>query len=216
MNNHTAVAMRIANFSDLELSLNPLLDLDLQNVPSILAELRKYADLPYGFLFTVEQKGFVKDLLLELRKIRSACFPYALFFVDDSGLHSAELEHIAAGAEIITIDGKNQRDAERAIVDYAQNRFVFDNRKLQISSSKPVPKQVDVVVVGAGVSGLYAAQQLAKNKISYCVVDQRDICGGIWSRYANATSQVNTSEGGYRLVEKKIRSNRDHSTTREI
>jgi hypothetical protein len=47
-------------------------------------------------------------------------------------------------------------------------------------------------------------------------VDKRDIIGGIWSLYANSTSQVNTSEGAYRLIEKKIRSNRDHSTTREI
>jgi hypothetical protein len=48
------------------------------------------------------------------------------------------------------------------------------------------------------------------------VVDQRDIIGGIWSKYANRTSQVNTSEGGYRLIEKDYRSNSDHSATREI
>lgn len=216
INSQTAAKMRIANFSNLNLSLDHLLNFGPQNIPSIVKELRKYADLPYGFLFTVEQTGFVRDLLIELKKIRSACFPYTLFFVDDSGLHAAELKSIETDAEGIVIDSKNPRNIEKAIIEYAQNRFVFDNRKLQISSSKPLPKQVDVVVVGAGLSGLYAAHQLSKNKISYCVVDQRDICGGIWSRYANATSQVNTSEGGYRLVEKEFRSNRDHSTTREI
>ena len=75
---------------------------------------------------------------------------------------------------------------------------------------------VDVIIVGAGVTGLYAANKLLENKISFCVVDKRDIIGGIWSLYANSTSQVNTSEGAYRIIDKKVRSNRDHSTTREI
>ena len=60
MNNNTAVDMRIANFSNLGLSFNHLLNLDPQNIPSVVKELRKYADLPYGFLFTVEQTGFVR------------------------------------------------------------------------------------------------------------------------------------------------------------
>ena len=73
-----------------------------------------------------------------------------------------------------------------------------------------------MVIVGAGVTGIYAANKLLENKISFCIVDKRDIIGGIWSEYANSTSQVNTSEGAYRIIEKKIRTNRDHSTTREI
>jgi hypothetical protein len=48
------------------------------------------------------------------------------------------------------------------------------------------------------------------------VIDKRDFVGGIWSTYANTTSQVNTSEGAYRLIEQSTRSNSDHSTTREI
>ena len=119
-------------------------------------------------------------------------------------------------ARLIAVDMHNPRQVESAIKEYARSAFSFDRRKLQVSSGNPLPQQVDVVVVGAGVVGLYAAHQLAKNNISYCVVDERDICGGIWSRYANAASQVNTSEGAYRLVEKEFRSNRDHSTTREI
>jgi len=75
---------------------------------------------------------------------------------------------------------------------------------------------VDVLIVGAGVTGLYAAKRLLENKISFCVVDKRDMTGGIWSLYANSTSQVNTSEGAYRIIDKKTRSNRDHSTAREI
>ena len=95
-------------------------------------------------------------------------------------------------------------------------RFQGHLPQLKIAADKRLPEKVDVVVVGAGVTGLYAASQLSKNNISFLVVDQSDIIGGIWSKYANATSQVNTSEGGYRLIEKEFRSNLDHSPTREI
>jgi len=216
MNNHTAVDMRIANFSNLELALDHMLTLDSHNIPSILHEIRKYADLPYGYLFTADQVGMVNDLLFELKKIRSTCFPYALFLIDDSGVNSAELKFGETGADVIKLDGENSRIAESAIIEYAQKRFIFDHRKLKIPGNKPLPKQVDVAIIGAGVTGLYAANQLARNNISFCVIDKEDIIGGIWSKYANTTSQVNTSEGGYRLVEQEFRSNRDHSTTREI
>ncbi len=216
MNNHTVVDMRIANFSNLELALDPMLTLDSHNIPSLLNELRKFADLPYGYLFTTDQVGMVNDLLLELKKIRSACFPYALFIVDDSGVNASELEIGETDAEVIKLDGKNPRMAESVIIEYAQKRFIFDHRKLKVSGNQPLPKQVDVVIVGAGMTGLYAASQLSKNNISFCVIDKEEIIGGIWSKYANTTSQVNTSEGGYRLLEKEIRSNRDHSATREI
>ena len=138
------------------------------------------------------------------------------FFLSESGASAAELELGDSDARLIAVDMHNPRQVESAIKEYARSAFSFDRRKLQVSSGNPLPQQVDVVVVGAGVVGLYAAHQLAKNDISYCVVDARDICGGIWSRYANTASQVNTSEGAYRLVEKEFRSNRDHSTTREI
>jgi len=216
MNNHTAVDMRIANFSNMELALNHVLNLDSNSVPSNLKELRKYADLPYGYLFTSDQIELVNDLLSELKKIRSACFPYALFLIDGSGLNTAKSEFVDTDADVIRIDGPKPQNAEKVIIDYAQKRFVFDNRQLKITSNKVLPKKVDVVIVGAGVTGLYAAHQLSKNNISFCVVDQRDIVGGIWSKYANRSSQVNTSEGGYRLIEKEYRSNSDHSATREI
>ena len=215
-NNHTAVDMRIANFSNLELSLNHSLNLDSQSVSSVLNEVRRYADLPYGYLFASDQAGFVKELLNELKKIRSACFPHALFLIDEAGSSIADSQFAETGVDIISIDGQNPQLIEKTIAEYASKRFVFDRSQLMIATDKHLPEKVDVVVVGAGVTGLYAATQLLKNNISFLVVDQSDIIGGIWSKYANATSQVNTSEGGYRLIEKESRSNLDHSPTREI
>ena len=72
--------------------------------------------------------------------------------------------------------------------------------------------QYDLLIIGAGVTGIYAANKLLENKISFCVVDKRDIIGGIWSEYANSTSQVNTSEGAYRIIEKKMRTTGERET----
>jgi hypothetical protein len=79
-----------------------------------------------------------------------------------------------------------------------------------------LPTRIDVAIVGAGITGLYAAHRLAKAGISFCLFEKSDRVGGIWTQYANRSSQVNSSEGAYRLVEKEARSNRDHSATREI
>ena len=215
-NNHHAVDMRIANFSNLEIPLNHLLNLDPQDVPTVINEIRRYADLPYGYLFASDQIGFVNQLMTELKKIRSACFPYALFLIDGAGSNSLDLQVADTDVDIISIDGRNPQHAEKTIAEYAQKRFVFDRDQLQISTDRQLPEKADVVVVGAGVTGLHAASWLSKSNISFLVVDQTDIIGGIWSKYANATSQVNTSEGGYRLIEKTFRSNLDHSPTREI
>ena len=211
-----AVDIRIANFTNIELSLDNVLRFDSRDIQRIVSELRKYSDLPYGYLFSGTQKKIVNDVLAELKDLRSACFPYVLFLVDESEAHPAGLEFAKFETDIVRIDNTNSGNAERIITGYAQKRFVFDKCQLKFSGNMILPKEVDVLVIGAGVTGLYAANKLLENNISFCVVDKRDIIGGIWSRYANSTSQVNTSEGAYRMIEKKFRSNRDHSTTREI
>jgi hypothetical protein len=215
-NYYTVHDIRIANFTDMDLSLNHLLSLDPRNGSSAIDEIRRHADLPYGYLFTTDQTGLINKLMSELKKTRSSCFPYALFPIGGEGLDLTDLECAGSDVDVIPLDGSSPQNVRKSIVDYSRKRFVFDRNRLNISASGHLPEKVDVVVVGAGVTGLYAANQLSKTSLSYMVVDQSDVIGGIWSRYANSTSQVNTSEGGYRLIEKAVRSNRDHSTTREI
>jgi hypothetical protein len=152
----------------------------------------------------------------ELKSIRSTCYPHALFLISDSESDFEELDPDELEVDIIELDTIDADIVTHKIITYAHSKFVFDYRKLKFVNTRMLPEMVDVIIVGAGVTGLYAADRLRENKISFCVVDKRDIIGGIWSLYANSTSQVNTSEGAYRLIEKKIRSNRDHSTTREI
>lgn len=197
--------------------MNHVLRLDSkENMEKIVSELRKYSDLPYGYVFSADQINFINNLLTELKTIRSVCFPYVLFPVDESNMGYAGLDYDKSDIDVIKIDSTNLGNIEGIISTYAQKRFEFDRRRLQFSDRKHLPKMVDVLIVGSGVTGLYAANKLLENNISFCVVEKQAFIGGIWSSYANSTSRVNTSEGGYRIIEKKIRSNRDHSTTREI
>ena len=210
------VNLRIANFSGVELPLNPILNLDFQKTPLILNELKMHADLPYGFIFSSHQIGLILELLSELKSIRSACFPYALFLLDGSDNQAAGLDLDGFDCDLIKIGRTDPDVIAKKIIAYAQQRLVFDYSQLKLCGPKTPPKAVDVLIVGAGVTGLYAANHLLKNNISFCLVEKRDSIGGIWSMYANSTSQVNTSEAGYRMIEREARANRDHSTAREI
>lgn len=78
----------------------------------------------------------------------------------------------------------------------ALSQTSFDKRCLVLPRSK-VPPVVDVVVVGAGLLGMLTAHRCTSAGFSVAVLEQRPVIGGIWSMYANSTSQVNSSEGGY-------------------
>jgi hypothetical protein len=216
INKNNFAKLRIANFTSIELSLTHVLNVDSQDVQLTLAELRKYADLPYVYILTKEHIKSVVDLLNELKSIRSTCYPHALYLIGGADSGFEELDTNELGLDIIKLDTYNADIIADNIHSYANSKFIFDYQKLKLESNKMLPDKVDVVIVGAGVTGIYAANKLLENKISFCIVDKKDIIGGIWSEYANSTSQVNTSEGAYRIIEKKMRTNRDHSTTREI
>ena len=215
-NKHDSANIRIANFCSIDLSLSNVLNVDSDDIQSSLREVRKYADLPYVYLLAKEHIKFVVALLSELKSIRSTCYPHALFLISGSESDFAEFNPDELEVDIIDLGSMDADMVHNKIITYARSKFVFDYRQLKFVNNRMLPKMVDVIIVGAGVTGLYAANRLLESDISFCVVDKRDIVGGIWSLYANSTSQVNTSEGAYRIIDKKIRSNRDHSTTREI
>jgi len=129
-----------------------------------------------------------------------------------------------------------------AVAAAALSKNSFDKRRLVLQRSGGPPNSVDVVVVGAGLLGMVTAKRCldagfsvavleqgmvtAKRCLdagfSVAVLEQRPLVGGIWSMYANGTSQVNSSEGGYCLKEfigeegGKNGDNRDHSTAAEV
>jgi len=202
---------RIVNFTDIALDAENVLTITDIRDGDLPEELRKYAGAPHLYIVSKGQEKQVVEILKRLREIRSSCYPYGLFV---AGGDYSEIN--AAGLDIIPLESRSPTDVAAKIEDYLQTRFIFDKRQLAIKNSSPLPKKVDVLIIGAGITGLYAAMRLAEKQISFAVVEERDIIGGIWSKFANTTSLVNTSEGAYRLLEKDFRSNSDHSSTREI
>ena len=209
--NHYAHGVRIANFSNIDIPAEYLLTFDSKESASIVKKIRRYADLPYVYLVGNEQVKLIPEVLSALKAIRSPCYPYAIFTVDDAdlALETPELD-------MVKIDSTLPETIHRRISEYTALRFQFDDSQLCIGNAGSPPVTADVAIVGAGVTGLYAANRLMERGISFCILEKRGKVGGIWSKYANATSRVNTSEGAYRLIENATRSNRDHSATREI
>ncbi len=202
---------RIVNFSTIDLSGDRIIPINGDDSAAVVARVRQYSDAPQVYVVAGERVRLVSEVLASLQAIRSTCYPHALFVVDGdfSALASPYLD-------IVPVDRPTAADIFAQVDRYGRQRFSFEKGDLDNSNSMDLPEQVDVMIVGAGITGLYAAHRLAREGVSFCVVEERDIAGGIWTKYANATSQVNTSEGAYRLLEKKIRANRDHSTTAEI
>ena len=107
--------------------------------------------------------------------------------------------------------------------DLALQQTGFDKRCLVLPRVAAPPASADVVVVGAGLLGMLTAHRCRSAGFSVAVLEQRALVGGIWSMYANSTSQVNSSEGGYCIKEllgeedgKAAWDNRDHSTAAEV
>jgi hypothetical protein len=209
--NHFTQATRVANFTPLELTIDNRLDVGSEAPSAIVEKIRRHADLPYVFVVARERAQQAVEVLKALEAIRSPCTPYALFTLFDEPLGVD-----GSDVDILTIDAAAIDSLQRRIDAYIGRRFVFDSDRLRIGGQASPPRTVDVVIIGGGVIGLYAAERLRQEGISFCVFEKRDRIGGIWSAYANTTSRVNTSEGAYRLIEPSRRSNRDHSPTREI
>ncbi len=203
--------VHVLNFSALDLPCEHLLNANSDDTSQLVNKVRHYADRP--FIYVVDPKGAdaVPGLLTALKAIRSPCYPYALFPVA-----GAELDIDDPDLDIIPIDSADAEAIDRRIDAYLTARLDFDANRLQIGNDAALPSKVDVTIVGGGITGIYAANRLKAAGLSFAVLEKRDKVGGIWSQYANTTSQVNSSECAYRLLEKKARSNRDHSYTREI
>jgi cation diffusion facilitator CzcD-associated flavoprotein CzcO len=203
--------IRVANFSKIDLRGDHLLNFDSEDVETIVNKIRRYADLPYVYVVSQENAGQIAELLSALKAIRSRCYPYALFSIDgtDPDVDDTDLD-------IVKIGSTDPETIYSRVREYASARFSFDESKLRIANRGPLPTEADVAIVGAGVTGLYAANKLMEAGISFGIFEKSDMVGGIWSMYANRTSRVNSSECAYRLFEKEARTNRDHSDTREI
>ncbi len=203
--------VRIANFTQVELAADDRLECSTLDQDTILRSIKERADLPYVYVVDENKADQIPSILSELKATRSPCYPYALFSV---GAVSLQVDD--ADVEIIDVEHAEPEAIQRQVREYASRRLRFDRSRLGTASSGDFPEETGVVIIGAGITGLYAADRLREAGIPFCVLEKQQQVGGIWSSYANTTSQVNTSECAYRLFEKPSRSNRDHSFTREV
>ena len=201
---------RIINFSGVEIDSPLLLQVELES-ERLVETIRLYGDRPFVYIVASGQEALVTETLESLAKIRSTCYPHALFVL--SGDYSKMADD---DLQVISIETTQPEDILQAVEDFCRQRFSFDLNGLDNQNQNALPEKTEVLIVGGGITGLYGAHRLRAAGVLCHVVEARDIVGGIWSQYANATSQVNTSEGAYRLIEREVRANRDHSTTAEI
>ena len=209
---HFTSGLRVGNFSSLALPLGHVLEIPpSQEIASIVKIIRTHADLPFVFIVSRERSAQAAEVLAALKAIRSPCLPYALFL-----LPGAEPAFAEEALPIIRLGSDDGDDLRSRVAAFAAERLRFDESRLRVGSAAAPPESVDVAIIGGGILGLYAAHRLKQGGLSFCVAEKADKVGGIWSSYANATSRVNSSECAYRLFDSKPRSNRDHSSTREI
>ena len=73
--------------------------------------------------------------------------------------------------------GKKTPKNYRPFTPQPINRPLGDNRTQRFSQTK-IPKRIDHIIIGSGISGLSCATALAKNGKSILVLEQHDIAGG--------------------------------------
>ena len=146
--------VRVANFSKMTLPGAHRLNFDSQDVATIVGALRRYTDLPYVFVAEKENSNTIAELLSALRAIRSTCYPYAVFLTDGADLDLGDPD-----LDIVPVGGDDAQAVRESIDRYAAARFSFDPDQLRLRNSSPLPSQVDVAIVGAGITGLYASNR---------------------------------------------------------
>jgi NADPH-dependent glutamate synthase beta subunit-like oxidoreductase len=203
--------VRIANFTHLAIPEQEVVSLIPDEARDLLPKIRKYADLPYLYVISEEQTASIADLMSRLKGIRSTCYPHAVFVTGGKAAFSDHPE-----VDVFSNAPEDPESLSAEITRYAKSKLTFDKSKLRYDNPAPLPKSVDVLIVGGGITGVYAAKRFQEKNLSFCIAEKGDAVGGIWTLYANTTSQVNTSEAAYRLIEPETRAHRDHSTTAEV
>jgi len=100
------------------------------------------------------------------------------------------------------------------------SRWTVDDESLDIGATDgPLPDEIDALIIGAGLNGIFMAAELSKAGKQLLILERHHEIGGVWEFYGNEYSRVNTSEIGYRILDKDgdwQRPNEDHTPRRDI
>lgn len=146
------LGVRVANFSDIALLVDHLLEFDSEDINAIVKKIRQYADLPVVFVVSGSQARQIPANLAALKTIRSPCFPYALFTVGDTDLTVDDTE-----VDIVRIDDADALAIQIRIDNYVFARLRFDDSTLRVGNSGALPAKVDkkIQTVTGAISGMY-------------------------------------------------------------
>ena len=87
----------------------------------------------------------------------------------------------------------------------------------QRSFTAQQPSVSDVVIIGAGLTGLIFASHLKEAGADLSVLEKANTVGGVWRWYGNPHSRVNSTEPAYRMARlKRETENTDHSYFFEV
>ena len=155
----------------------------------LIEHLKNYIDIPIVYLYDKENEKIVHNFIKKIENTRY--YPN----------------------ETIKFNDNTQNDIENLIDKYS----TIDENKLIVNNTNNVENMYDIVVIGAGINGLYVTNKLINKGYKVCLLEKDNKIGGVWNTYANFTSQVNSSEESYRFIdEPRNKINKDHTTPREI
>jgi 3-oxoacyl-(acyl-carrier-protein) synthase/methionine synthase II (cobalamin-independent)/acyl carrier protein len=170
---------------------------------AVARHMRSYTDIPAFFVVKEAQTStFAETRASQLKSMLEGTAAYP-----KDTIVSGSTESIAAAVcEGLTFDRSRLCLPERLLAG---------TPGAQACGGAAPAGEYDVVVVGAGITGMHVARELQSAGVKVCLLERNSRVGGIWATFANDRSQVNSSEAAYRLLD-KTDANKDHSTTREI
>lgn len=188
--------IRVYEFSNRDLlNSDDYEQVEIRKIPNkfstniLIEHLKNYIDIPIVYLYDKENETIVHNFIKKIENTRY--YPN----------------------EIIEVNDNTQNDITNIVDKYS----TIDEDKLIVNNTNNVENTYDVVVIGAGINGLYVTNQLINKGYKVCLLEKNNKIGGVWNTYANFTSQVNSSEESYRFVdEPRNKINKDHTTPREI
>ncbi|CAD7955687.1 unnamed protein product [Amoebophrya sp. A120] len=183
-----------------------------EDVEAVARHMKSYTELPVFFIVVGKSTNFSGGQNM---------YGQLDFYEMQMRVLLKNLEHTPAYPEQILRLPTNQTVVFDKIRSVVYHGTVLDPMSLHIEDRYLEKAEADlkdfyeVVVIGAGLTGLHVASEMKKKGKDFALLEKNDHIGGIWKYFANERSQVNTSEAAYRLVD-KVNTNKDHSTTREI
>jgi len=187
--------IRVYEFGNTDLLNNDIDQIEIRKVPNnfstniLIEHLKNYVDIPIVYLYDKENEKIVQNFIKKIENSRY--YPNEVIEFDDN--------------------------ANNIIKNLIDKYSIIDENKLIVNNTTTLENTYDVVVIGAGINGLYVTNKLINEGLKVCLLEKDNKIGGVWNTYANFTSQVNSSEASYRFIDdtrKKI--NKDHTTPREI